>query len=269
MITEDDKKLPFYLMSVGIRENQEHVTRPEGYPGYHWLHCTRGKGLLDIGGKEYLICENKGTLFCPGVPHEYYAVEEPWETHWVTFDGFAVSPLLEVLGFDRFGVFCLNGRQALDKALSDIYFKGVSKEISRGLSCSALLYQFLVQFKSSISPDNQQLKSQSNHRLQPVIQLMESKFNTDLTLEELAGIIGITPQHLCRLFKKAYNMRPFDYLTRLRIQKGKELVISPENPTITEVSGRVGFNDTSYFCAVFKEHEGITPNEFKKMYRRL
>jgi len=58
-------------------------------------------------------------------------------------------------------------------------------------------------------------------------------------------------------------MSVFKFLINLRIQKSKELMTLFPDMTIREVAERAGFNDTSYFCLVFKKVEGITPTEFR------
>ena len=79
----------------------------------------------------------------------------------------------------------------------------------------------------------------------------------------LAEIAGITPQHLCRIFKETMNMRPNEYLTQRRLQEAKSLLQRNELP-ISEIAVRSGFPDAGYFSTVFKKHEGLSPLEYKK-----
>jgi len=266
VITEEDKKLPFILKSVGTRENQEHIIRTDGYPDYHWLHSAKGKGLLKIEGKEIEIKEDMGFFLKPAVPHEYFALTESWETHWITFEGYAVSNLLELLKMGSWGVFNINGRSVLERALDNIYLSGKSANPARSFECSALLYQFLILLKTSITIDSSKQKLSGRSHLHPVILFIEDNYNKNITLKDMAEVINVTPQHLCRLFKQNYGTRPFDYLIRYRLQKAKELILSLANPSIKTVSIEVGYNDTSYFCAIFKRYEGLSPTEFKNLH---
>lgn len=266
MLTEEDRKLPFYLTSVGVRENQEHVQRPEGFPGFHWLHCTKGKGQLNIAGKDLIVREGMGFFFSAGIPHEYYGVAEPWETHWITFEGYALPQLLELLLFDSWEVFHLKDVQQLDRLLFEIFAAGSSKSPTRSYDCSALIYQFILLLKKLSAREMPPSKPSAHQQLQPVVLFMESNYHKDVSLAEMADIIGVTPQHLCRLFKQHYLMRPFEYMTGYRLQKAKELMLGSPALTIMEVAKETGYNDASYFCAVFKEYEGVTPREFKRMY---
>jgi AraC family transcriptional regulator of arabinose operon len=267
MVSENDRCLPFIVMSVGVRGDQEHIVRSEGYPCYHWLHCSNGSGILLVDGKEFNIGTDMGFFLSPGVPHEYFALKEPWETHWITFEGYAIPSLLKLLGFERWNVFHITGRQLLEKLLLEIYAAGVSKSIAKTLECSALLYQFLLTTRHRIEKNSDLSNSSTLLQLHPVILYMEENFSSQISLDELALKANVSKQHFCRLFKQTHHMRPFEYLNRYRIQKAKEYMVVPKDPPVKAVAEMVGFNDTSYFCAVFKEYEGVTPLEFKRIYR--
>lgn len=269
LVTENESNLPFYVKSVGGWDNQEHVYRPSGYTEYHWLHCVSGKGILMMEGKQFVISSDMSFFFYPGIPHEYYAIEEPWCTRWITFDGFAVPSVLNAIGLDRFGVYNISDVHHLDSIINNIFTAVSSKDTITGLELSSMLYTFLTVLKNNMHSSETPLKSAKNKQLQPVLSYMKDNFKSSPSLDEMASLINITPQHLCRLFKKTFNMRPFLYLTRYRIQKAKELMIESGNLTIREISESVGYNDVSYFCSIFKECEGMTPVEFKRMHLKL
>jgi YesN/AraC family two-component response regulator len=93
-------------------------------------------------------------------------------------------------------------------------------------------------------------------------------FSEDISLEILADITDITPQHLCKIFKKCLYMRPFEYIAKKRIQEAKKLLID-RSMSIKAIGEAVGYKDSSYFCAIFKKHELISPAEFRGSAKRL
>lgn len=266
MVTEEERKLPFVLESIGSRTNQEHIVRPDGYPNFHWLHCTSGTGTLIVGNREYLINPNTGFFFFPGIPHEYFALTEPWETYWITFSGHTAMYTVEILKFKPYGVYTNLDTAFLGSLLKEIYNEAVVSSPFRAFTCSHLVYRFIVELRNCIDT------SASGHRnypvrIQPVISFIESNYNKTPSLEDMAAVIGVTTRHLCRLFKQSLNITPFDYLTGYRIKKAKEILISESNPTIKEAAEMSGYHNTSYFCSVFKEKEGLTPLEFKRIHK--
>ncbi|MNO01034.1 HTH-type transcriptional activator Btr [compost metagenome] len=78
----------------------------------------------------------------------------------------------------------------------------------------------------------------------------------------MAEVTGITPQHLCTVFKKTTNIRIFQYINSVRIKKSKELLLHHSQMQVKEIAYLAGFEDANYFCSVFKKHEQLTPNQF-------
>ena len=86
-------------------------------------------------------------------------------------------------------------------------------------------------------------------------------------MEELSDQIHATPQYLCRMFKRHLNVRPFQYIAMKRIQHAK-ILLTDSDLSINEIAHRVGYNDCSYFCAIFKKIELISPSEFRGLRLR-
>lgn len=265
MNTEDEHKLPFIVKGIGVQNNQEPISRPNGFPHFHWAHCDTGEGKLILGGNEYRIIPGTGFFFKPGLPHQYYTVKEPWQIYWLIFDGPALPKLLSYMDLPEWGVMNILDMDAINNGLQNIYECLSSELPDKILEASSLLYKFLVILKNSTlwSGGDQNEKSL---QLLPVISYMENNYNKYSSVEDMANIIGVSPYHFCRLFKQAFHLSPFKYLTRLRIQKAKELLVSSSNMTVKEIAKTTGYNDSSYFCSVFKEHEKLTPLEFRKMH---
>lgn len=268
IITNEAKKLPFYVTGVGSLENQHPALRPDGLLDYQILYTTAGRGYLQVDNQKFDIGPNMGFYFESGVPHEYYAIEEPWTTWWVTFKGYALDKLQLISEYGRHSVFHVYDMDRINLLHYNIHASAISAGLFAANDASCHLYRFLLEMSSCTGTEAHKTRHSRNRHLKPLLTYIEEHFNSDMTLAEMVDITGISPQHLCRLFKQAFNMRPFEYLTRFRIQKAKELLIGPENPVLREVAAKTGFNDLSYFCSVFKKHEGMTPVQFKRMHKK-
>ncbi|NHM25658.1 helix-turn-helix transcriptional regulator [Desulfofundulus sp. TPOSR] len=64
----------------------------------------------------------------------------------------------------------------------------------------------------------------------------------------------------------AHGQSFIDYLTQVRLNEAKALLLAGEK-TIDQIASAVGFNNNSYFTAVFKKREGVTPSEFRQRRR--
>jgi two-component system response regulator YesN len=67
---------------------------------------------------------------------------------------------------------------------------------------------------------------------------------------------------LCLLFKQETGETINEYLTKVRIEKAKELLSDPRNK-FYEVCYTVGYSDPSYFSKLFKKYTGLTPSAFR------
>lgn len=266
VITESDKELPYYLVDVGSNWNQEHVVRPKGYL-YQWIQCIKGEGELLTEGRTYRVKEGMAMLLFKGVPHEYYAVSPSWIVDWIVFDGHQVEPFLKrTAGIPTSGVFYVSKpdmflskiQSALDILQSEITLKSIQ--------CSSVIYSLLTDIVQYTSVNANNSASNLNFKLKPLFHYIEQNFNKPLALEDLAEITGMTPQHLCTVFKKSTNIRIFQYIHSVRIKKSKELLLQTPPMQIKEIAALVGFEDANYFCSVFKKLEQISPNQFRKIH---
>jgi len=94
------------------------------------------------------------------------------------------------------------------------------------------------------------------------IDYLEHNYQKDISLEDTAGTIQISPFYLSKLFKKAVGENFIDYLTAVRIGKAKEFLANPRY-TIKDVCYQVGYKDPNYFARVFKKACGITPTQYQ------
>lgn len=98
-----------------------------------------------------------------------------------------------------------------------------------------------------------------------VLSLIESEYQSPLTLEDLSKAAGMAPKYFCRFFSEMTNKTPIEYLNYYRIESACEQLITTDY-SITEVALNCGFNDVSYFIKMFKKHRGITPKQYIKQY---
>ncbi len=263
----NETSLPFYVIGIGSIDREYHVKREDGYPHHQIIYSTRGEGILRINNEEYTIKAGCGYYIPENMPHEYFTEQDIWENHWIVFDGYGVDEVLKSIGFENEKVFRISDLSVIEAIFKKMLFTLKANSFYSGFQCSALLYQFLLELNRYVNLQTTAQDSNKLLQLKPVIEHIEANYGEDITLQELAKLINLSPQYLCRLFKECYDMRPFEYLARKRIQEAKNLLISG-NLSVNEISSLVGYNDCSYFCAVFKKHEMLSPVEFRSFHKK-
>lgn len=94
------------------------------------------------------------------------------------------------------------------------------------------------------------------------VSYIQEHFREELTLEDVARAVHFSPYYLSRLFREELGMNFVDYVTEVRIDEAKRLLLGTSK-TVSEIASLVGYQDPSYFTKVFKKVEGRTPTEFR------
>lgn len=103
----------------------------------------------------------------------------------------------------------------------------------------------------------------SNRVVLSTIEYLENHYSEEISLEDVAEQVNISPQYFSKLIKKSTGFNFIDWLSMLRVKKAKELLTS-SNLTVKEVCFLVGYKDPNYFSRIFKKKIGLTPSEYVK-----
>ena len=77
-------------------------------------------------------------------------------------------------------------------------------------------------------------------------------------VEEISAQLGVSKSHLVRVFGAAMGVTPGQYLTRVRVDAARQMLLHPEY-TLDVVASLCGFSGANYLCKVFKKETGCTP----------
>ncbi len=101
-----------------------------------------------------------------------------------------------------------------------------------------------------------------------IARYIESNLTQPVSLAELSDRFGYTPSYINRIFKKEYATSPLQYLTDLRMDQAKELLLNAPDINIKSVAQSVGYEDARYFSRVFKNETGLTPSGWVEEHRK-
>lgn len=92
---------------------------------------------------------------------------------------------------------------------------------------------------------------------------LNSNYTHPIELEQLEREFFLSKATLCKHFKDGMNCTIMEYLTLIRLNRAKSLLISTEK-SIEEISAECGFSSANYFGLVFKKQIGVSPLGFRK-----
>lgn len=98
--------------------------------------------------------------------------------------------------------------------------------------------------------------------LQNALTALHRAYNKPITLNQLAGYCGVTPEYLCRLFRRYLGITPWQYLERIRLRVAHYL-LQETGLSVADVAFLAGFNDLRHFQRLFKRAYGKTPNSVR------
>lgn len=92
-------------------------------------------------------------------------------------------------------------------------------------------------------------------------------YGEPVQLTDIAAAVNLSPYHFHRQFTRAVTMTPLAYLTRVRIEQARELLLTTRMP-VSEIAPACGFESPSYFSRIFRSLTGQTPGMFRR-HRQL
>lgn len=120
-----------------------------------------------------------------------------------------------------------------------------------------------------ISPYLKEMEGRKNRQqkrlVEQVLEMIHQDYMNDISLESCADRAGTNSYTLSKAFKQVTGINFIDYVTRLRIEKAKELLLET-NKKIHDVSEEVGYRH-SYFNRIFKKQVGIPPSRYRQIHQ--
>lgn len=99
--------------------------------------------------------------------------------------------------------------------------------------------------------------------IQTAKQWIMGNMGENITIEKIAREIPMNPTYFCEYFKNQTGETVLDYVTRARIEKAKELLLSTDLK-VYDIAEKVGYSDTKYFSKLFKKYFGEVPSKYKE-----
>jgi YesN/AraC family two-component response regulator len=104
-------------------------------------------------------------------------------------------------------------------------------------------------------------------QLKPALEFMQYNYDQPLTLPDIAKAVHLSVSRLAHLFREQMGVTIVDYLTNIRINHAKRMLLTTDN-NCTRICYEVGYNNQSYFTRVFRQITGLTPLQFRNQNKR-
>jgi len=110
--------------------------------------------------------------------------------------------------------------------------------------------------------------SSESRRIQKVMTYLQTNYQKEIHLAEIAGYVGMSEVSFSRFMKKRTGKNFVEYLNDLRLGIASRLLVN-SNKSVAEITYECGFNNLSNFNRIFKKRKSCTPKEFRENYVKM
>ena len=104
-------------------------------------------------------------------------------------------------------------------------------------------------------------------RILKVKNYIDEHYKDEMSLEQLAGLVGMTPTAFSRYFKQRTSKNISEYIVDIRLGHAARMLIDTTD-SVSEICWRTGFNTISNFNRLFRKRKGCSPTEFREKYQK-
>jgi AraC-like DNA-binding protein len=141
------------------------------------------------------------------------------------------------------------------------YFGFNQPDVFNGMPIASLV-PALKYSKTGLSEDQSAVLK---HKLIEVMEEEKPHLNSDIRLDELAVLLGISRHQASQIINEHFQLNFYEFINKYRIQTALQKLEHSDSPTnMKELAYEVGFNNYVSFYKSFKKHTGQVPTDFKK-----
>lgn len=233
---------------------------------YHLIHfVTRGSGKLHLRGNIYCVHAGECFLIPPYEIASYVSdKDDPWEYYWLGFTGFSAAKYAEKAGFTRespvIHTDCIKEIQQAFQMV-DGYYTPDKIMLYKSITYQVLYYLTVGETIPSCRASKGDNSSSKHDYVGKVVSIIETSYDQRLPIVELADMMSINRNYLCKIFKEKMGMSIKSFLTDYRLNMAVAM-LSKSEKTIAEVAVASGFQDPLYFSRLFKKRFGVSPSRY-------
>ncbi len=180
--------------------------------------------------------------------------------------GLDVPKEVAIIGVDNDEVAC---------EFSDIPITSVARDSRReGYEAAALLDRLmhgrkgarsvLVPPKGVVSRQSTAVDAIENPHVAEAVKYIKANLDRSFGIGALERHLDVSRRYLYYQFQQCLNCTPHDYISRLRVELAKKMLLDPKKPQLQEISRACGFSEPRRFRIVFQRLTGLSPSEFRR-----
>ncbi|MBB1124076.1 AraC family transcriptional regulator [Limosilactobacillus albertensis] len=258
-IGQDDCPPNYFYRGNNVRQN------------YVIHYVQEGKGSFSSANHNTVSLQAGDVFILPkGVPCFYQADgEDPWKYFWIGFSGTKINTMLKGSTLAKKRYLRQVQQSSFYTSLRKLYDAlRAPSSLPNDILIESLTYQMFYNLVTEYPNKREKDSSEANKQMQLAIYYLQENYrNSDCTITSLCHHINISRSYLYTIFKREMNLSPQKYLSQLRMEDAKQLLLNSNNP-IQDIAHRVGYKDEFTFSKAFKRYDGFSPQMFRNNIRK-
>ena len=228
---------------------------------YIFFYCRNGVIKIRVDDKDYELSE--GMMAYVAYHKRFQVFDGTFNAICLIFGGASVDELIDNSPFDRQIIY-----QGDDNNHIDYYFYKLmycfNEANALTLKCLGILYELFYELTKSENPDFIDVASKERH-VDIARQYINQNYHNPITIVDVARNVGVTSNYLANIFQLYLHTTPKKYLTKVRMEQAKKLLITKKFK-IKEVGNLVGYKNQLHFSGEFKKYTGLSPLDYQRQY---
>jgi len=257
-----------YVTDIGYypKAASHYVERKNGSPENILFYCSSGSGWYETAVGYFRVYPNQFFILPNNLAHRYGAdSDDPWSIYWILFSGKFSNDIIAIDALEH----CFKPNTLLHPQKFLDMFEDMFDTLSEGYTINNLLWTNMNLWTVLMFLGHQKIDKNKKQKDTPVgriINFMKKNIANNLSINEIAAIISISPSHLYNLFKSQTGYSPLDYFIHLKIQCACDY-LNNTDLRIKEIAPLVGYDDQYLFTRIFTKVMGQSPRKYRSTVR--
>ncbi|MBE6541825.1 MAG: helix-turn-helix transcriptional regulator [Ruminococcaceae bacterium] len=125
-------------------------------------------------------------------------------------------------------------------------------------------YYRIMKFLLSLASHSKRSENESIHK---TLEYIEKNYKSDIRINDLANNIHMSVSNFHSVFKKNFGVSPIVYINRYRLSLAAKQ-LTETSLSISEIATMVGYDDTQYFCKMFRKTYCLSPTQYRRITKK-
>lgn len=231
---------------------------------YQALYIARGEGQFE--SKQAGLRTVKGgcvMLLFPGEWHRYRPAQESgWDEYWVSFGGRYIDGLVEQGFFSPAEPLLeTNVDEQIQHTYLDLLDRAREEPIGYQQLNAANVQEILAAALAAVR--RKRYGGAGEAAVRRAKAALEEQVDGTASIAQVASAVGLSEEHLRRVFRRHVGMSPYQYYLELKIHRAQRM-LRDTNLTVKQIARILGFESPFHFSKTFKHRAGLSPIQWRQ-----